>query len=70
MATNVADGIFKCIFINEKFCTLIRMPLKFVAQGPFDNNPALVQVMAWHRLGNKPLSESMLTQYTDTYMRH
>ena len=25
--------------------------------------------MAWHRKGNKPLSEPMLTQFTDAYMR-
>ena len=26
--------------------------------------------MAWHRIGDKPLSEPMLTWYTDAYMRH
>ena len=26
--------------------------------------------MAWHRIGDKPLSEPMLTQFTDVYMRH
>ena len=26
--------------------------------------------MAWRRIGDKPLSESMLTQFTDAYMRH
>ena len=31
---------------------------------------ALVQVMAWHRTGEKPLPESMLTQFTDAYIRH
>ena len=30
--------IFKCIFINEKFCILIQ---KFVLDGSIDNNPAL-----------------------------
>ena len=26
--------------------------------------------MAWRRIGAKPLSEAMLTQFTDAYMRH
>ena len=32
------------------------MTLKFVAKGPIDNILALVQVMAWRRQGDKPLS--------------
>ena len=35
-----------------------------------DNKPALVQVMASHQTGDKPLPELMLTQFTDAYMRH
>ena len=31
---------------------------------------ALVQLVAWHRTGEKPLPESMLTQFTDAYIRH
>ena len=30
----------------------------------------MVQVMAWLRTGEKPLPESMLTQFTDAYIRH
>ena len=56
--------------MNEKFCIVIRIPLKFVPNAPIDNKPALVQVMAWRRPGNKPLPEPMLTQFTDAYMRH
>ena len=44
--------------------------LTFVPQGPIINIPALVQMMAWHYLGNKPLSESMMVKFNDTYMRH
>ena len=29
---------------------------------PINNIPALVQVMAWHQLGNKPLSEPMMVR--------
>ena len=58
------------IVLNEKFCILIKISLKFVPKGPIDNNPALVQVMAWRRVGDKPLSEPMLTRFTDVYVQH
>ena len=32
--------------------------------------PALVQVMASRRTGDRPLPELILTQFTDAYMRH
>ena len=41
-----------------------------VPKDPIINKSALVQVMAWRRSGDKPLLESMLTQFTDTYMWH
>ena len=37
-----ADDIFLCIFTNEKFCILIKIPPKFVPKGPIDNKPAFV----------------------------
>ena len=43
---------------------------EFVPKGPIDNNPVLAQVMAWRRIGDKPLPEPMLTQFTDAYKRH
>ena len=70
MAVIVADDIFKCIILNEKVRISIKISLKFVPKGPIDNKSALVQVMAWHRTGDKPLPEPMLTQFTDAYMRH
>ena len=36
--------------------------------GPIDNKPALVQVMA-RPTGAKPLSEPMMAQFNDAYMR-
>ena len=70
MATILADDNFKCIFINENDRIPIQISLKFVLRSPVDNKPALVQVMAWHQTGDKPLLEPMLTQLTDAYMRH
>ena len=55
-----ADDIFKCIFVNENLWMLIKISLKFVAKGPINSIPALVQIMAWCRPGDKLLSESMM----------
>ena len=68
MAAILADDIFRCIFMNEKFCILIEISLKFVPKGPINNNPALVQLMAWRQIGNKPLFEPILTRFTDAYI--
>ena len=53
------DYIFKWIFLNENVWILIKISLKFVPKGPINNIPALVQIMAWRRSGDKPLSEPM-----------
>ena len=55
-----ADDIFKCIFVNENVWIPIRISLKFAPMGPINNIPSLVQIMAWRREGNKPLSEPMM----------
>ena len=55
-----ADNIFKCIFVNENARISIKISLKFVPKGRINNIPALVQIMAWRRPGDKPLSETMM----------
>ena len=57
---HIADDIFKCILLNESVWITIKNPLKFVLKGPINNIPALVQIRAWRRPGDKPLSEPML----------
>ena len=56
-----ADDVFKCNFLNENVVIPIKISLKFVPKGPINNIPALGQIMAWHRTGDKPLSEPMMT---------
>ena len=70
MVTLLADDNFKCIFVNESDRIAIRISRKFVSRSPIDNKLALVQVMAWRRPGDKPLSEPMPTQLTDVYKCH
>ena len=57
---HLADDIFKCIFRNENVWISINISLKVVTMGLIDNIPALVQIMAWRRSGDKPLSEPMM----------
>ena len=54
------DDIFKCIILNENVWIPIKISLKFVPKGPINNIPAMVQIMAWRRSGDKPLSETMV----------
>ena len=55
-----ADDIFKCIFENENEWISPKISLKFVPKVRIDNIPALVQIMAWRRAGDKPLSEPVM----------
>ena len=55
--------IFKWIFVNVNVWISISISLKFVARGPINNIPTLVQVMVWRRTGDKPLSEPMMVKW-------
>ena len=46
--------------MNENVLIWIQISLKFVRKGPINNNPSLVQIMAWRRPGDKPLCEPMM----------
>ena len=39
----------------------------FAPEGPVDTQPELVQVMAWHQTGAKPLPVPIMAKSTDTY---
>ena len=56
------DDIFKWIFLNENVWISNNISMKFVPKGPINNIPALVQIMAWRRSGDKPLSEPMMVR--------
>ena len=55
-----ADDILKWIFLNENVWILLKLSLKFVPKVRINNIPALDQIMAWRRPGDKPLSEPMM----------
>ena len=56
-----ADDIFKYIFVNENVWIPVKISLKYVPKGPINNIPALVEITAWRRSGDKPLSEPMMS---------
>ena len=70
MAAILSDDISKSIFLDEHDRIPIQISLKFVPRSPIDNKPEMVELMAWCQTGDEPLSEQILTQFTDAYMRH
>ena len=55
-----ADDILKRIYFNENVWILIKISLKFVPRRLISSIPALVQIIAWRRPGDKPLSDPMM----------
>ena len=56
-----AEHTFKHIFLNKNIRTSFKLSLKFVPRVP-TNNIQVVQIMTWHRSGDKPLSEPMMVR--------
>ena len=60
------DDIFKWIFLNENVWISINTSLMFAPRCPIKNIQTFqhsnIQVMAWRRPGNKPLSEPMMVR--------
>ena len=54
-----ADDTFKRILVSENLSP------KFVPKRPIKNKPELIEIMAWHRTGNRPLYEQIITQFTN-----
>ena len=71
MAANFQTiDILKCLLLNENTWIPINISLGFVPRGPINNIPAVVQMMAWRRTGDKALSEAMMALVADAYMRY
>ena len=54
------DDIFKSIFFKENVQIVVKISLTCIPKAPNNNIPALVQIMTWRRLGDKPLSEAIM----------
>ena len=56
-------AIYQTAFSNAfPWMKMYEFRLKFVRKGSINNTPALVQIMAWRRLGDKPLSGLMMVR--------
>ena len=55
-----SDDMFKYVFLNENYCILNQILLKFVLYDPIDSLSALIQIMAQHQWGDKPLPEAFM----------
>ena len=58
-----ANNFFKSIFLNENIWISINIQMKFLPKGQINNIPVLVQKIAWHWPGDKPLSEPMMISF-------
>ena len=61
-----ADDIFKYMFMTENVCTLIEIEisLKIAPLVSLEYDTASVSIVASRRIGNKPLSEPRMAQFT------
>ena len=57
-----ADDTLERFFLNQNVRNSINISLKFVPKGWIHNITSLVQMMAWRRPGDKPLSEPMMAR--------
>ena len=59
--------IFISIFLDENVWITIKISMKFLPNGPINSTPALIQILVWRRLSDKPLSEPMMLCYWRIY---
>ena len=48
---------------------LIQIPLRLIPKNPIDHKPALIEIIDSHKIGDKPLSEPMMVEFTEVYKR-
>ena len=68
MADVLQTAFFKAFCWGEKLCILIYVSLKYVHGGVIDNKSALVMIMVWHLIDDKPLTGPKITQSVDSYI--
>ena len=56
------------LYLIKDILISINISLKLVPKGQIHNISALVNIMAWHRLGDKPLPGPI--KFTEAYMRN
>ena len=64
---NFSHDTLKRFFLNENLTIAIKNSLKVVPRVRISNITALVQIMAWRRPGDRPLSEPTRTIRTPSF---
>ena len=62
-----ADYYFKCTFLNENYCVLIKISLKVVSKGAIDNKSSWVQRMPWCWTGDGSFITSWWRHQMETF---
>ena len=57
-----SDDIFKYFFVNGNVWISIKISTTFFSRDPINTIPALLQIMAWRRLGDRLLSEPVMNR--------
>ena len=63
------DNLDRTLY-NENLLIFIQISSNFVPKDQINNDPALVDILAWWLSGDKPLSEPMVAHSTNAYMCH
>ena len=63
---DILQATFSGAFFVENVRILIVIPQEVVSEGLIDKKLALVEIMARWQTRDEPLSEPMMTQFTDT----
>ena len=66
----ISDDIFNCILLKKNIHISIKTSMEVATKDPIDKIPSLVQILAWHRTRDKPLSEPLTAYVDDAYMCH
>ena len=74
--TRLVDDIFKyfvlkeiMFFIEGNYDILIQISVLFASDCPFDNKSALFIVMDGHRMGDKPLADTVIRKFNHAYIK-
>ena len=62
------DGILELIFLYDNCWILVSTQEKCLPEGPINNKPVLVQTIAWHWIGDRPMSEPIMVEVADQCM--
>ena len=69
---HIRTGPYPAVCIISTYSILLYFDSDFteiIQMGPINNYPPMVQIMAWRRACDKPLSEKLLAQLTDASVK-